>query len=275
MGQACTDSRTSIEKQIDEFRITMSKFPSMKRYAYNKTHIATFTKAWANGQFGGNVFKPLGTYTKNKKGVLVASKRSRTNVLEDDVKKSQLNSLYGGGYYQIMKVQQFKDNKLQFYDIFLLTESVENKEHLEKFKKATEDYKNWLKPPKKGIAKLTGSTKDKDFIQFEDIKESINGYARIISYKAINGNPESENNELESVFEGKFKNGLKDGYCRGISAINGSASAGFHKEGIPHGKWTAYKYNGEFSHPEGFYEGTTCTKNIGIMSFNEGIAKTN
>lgn len=175
----------------------------MKRYAYNKTHIATFTRAWSNGQFGGSVFRPLGSYTPNKKGVLVASKRERTNCLEDDIKKTQINSLYGGGYYKIMKVQQFKDNKMQFYDIFLLTESVENKEHLEKFKKATDDYNNWLKPPKKGS--ITRVTRDKDFIQFEDIKESINGYARIVSYKAINGNPESENNELESVFEGKFK----------------------------------------------------------------------
>lgn len=111
------------------------------------------------------------------------------------------------------------------------------------------------------------------FIQFEDIKESINGYARIISYKAINGNPSPENNELESVFEGKFKNGLKEGYCRGISAINGSASAGFHQNGLPHGKWTAYKYNGEFSHPEGLYEGTSCTKNIGIKTFENAITK--
>lgn len=183
-----------------------------------------------------------------------------------------INSLHGGGYYKLMKVQQYKDNKLQFYDIFLLTEHIENAEHRELFKRATQEYEQWLNPPKKGsITRIL--SKEKEFLQFEDIKESINGYARIISYKAINGNPESENNELESVFEGTFKEGLKEGYCRGISAINGSATAGFHKKGIPHGKWTAYKYNGEFSHPEGLYEGTTCTKNIEIKTFNEGIAK--
>ena len=219
------------------------------------------------------MFKRLGSYTKNPKGKLVASKRTRTNHLEDDIKKAQLNNLYGGGYYQIMKVQQFRENKYQFYDIFILTESIENKEHLEQFKKATEQYQAWLNPPKKGKGLMNVVSKDKEFLQFEDIKSSLNGFCRIVSYKAINGNPEPENNELESVVEGKFKNGLMEGYCRGISAINGSASAGFHKEGIPHGKWTSYKINGEFSHPEGLYEGTTCTKNIGIKTFNEAIVK--
>lgn len=142
------------------------------------------------------------------------------------------------------------------------------------FKKATEEYQAWLNPKAaaKGLIPNPRAKTD-GFIQFEDIKESINGFARIVSYKAINGNPSPENNELESVFEGKFKNGLKEGYCRGISAINGSASAGFHQNGIPHGKWTAYKYNGEFSHPQGLYEGTTCTKNIEIKTFEHAITK--
>lgn len=63
MGAACTDSRTSIEKQIDEFRVMMNRAPNLKRYAYNKTHLTTFTRAMANGQFGGSVFRPLGSYT--------------------------------------------------------------------------------------------------------------------------------------------------------------------------------------------------------------------
>ena len=41
----------------------LSSMPSMKRYTYNKMHIMTFTKAWNSGQFGGNVYKPLGSYT--------------------------------------------------------------------------------------------------------------------------------------------------------------------------------------------------------------------
>ena len=81
MGPICTDSRTAIEKQIAEFDKMLSSKPSLTRYTYNKMHVMTFTKAWASGQFGGNVYKPLGSYTANKKGVFVASKRTRTNTL--------------------------------------------------------------------------------------------------------------------------------------------------------------------------------------------------
>lgn len=84
--------------------------------------------------------------------------------MEDDIKKAELNNLYGGGYYTITKVQQYKDNKYMFSDIFLLTESIENKQHLEQFKKATEDYNAWLNP-KKGKAGVIGVvSKDKTFL---------------------------------------------------------------------------------------------------------------
>lgn len=85
MGQACRDNRTSIEKQIDQFRLMLYKFPNLKRYLYNKTHTATYTKAWSSGQFGGNVFKPLGSVVEYKKGERTlkrATKRTRTNLLE-------------------------------------------------------------------------------------------------------------------------------------------------------------------------------------------------
>ena len=72
MGQACTDNRTTIEKQMDSFLKMMRTTPNLKRYTYNKTHQATYLRAWANPQFGGNVFKPLGSIKKNDKGKMVA-----------------------------------------------------------------------------------------------------------------------------------------------------------------------------------------------------------
>ena len=179
-----------------------------------------------------------------------------------------------------MKVQQYSENKYMFYDIYILIESIENSKHLQALQKATESHdKKPLKPLKKDN-KSKSPVKDKEVVvdileedlMFDDIKESLNGWARIISYKAIDGDADKKC-ELESVVEGKFKNGLKEGYCRGISAINGSSCAGFNKQGIPHGKWSAYKPSGEFSHPEGLYEGTTCQKNMEIKTFNEGIMK--
>jgi len=106
----------------------MDRFPDMKRYTYNKTHVTTFTSAWGNGQFGGSVFKPLGSYTKNKVGKMVASKRTRNNQLGDNVKKMKVMlQPQDGCYFQIMKVQQFKENTYQFYDIYLLADNVANR----------------------------------------------------------------------------------------------------------------------------------------------------
>lgn len=73
MGQACQDNRTTIEKHMDSFLVMMRKQPNLKRYLYNKTHSATYLRAWASPQFGGNVFKALGSYKKNEKtGKMVA-----------------------------------------------------------------------------------------------------------------------------------------------------------------------------------------------------------
>jgi hypothetical protein len=66
---------------------------------------------------------------------------------------------------------------------------------------------------------------------------------------------------------------LKEGYCRGISAVDGSCAVGYHKNGIPNGKFSQYKSNGEFATPQGIYEGSTCTSKIEIASFMEKIIK--
>ena len=79
MGQACTDNRTSREKQVDDFRKMLTLPPNLLKYQHSKNNTTVFTKAWANPQFGGNVFKPLGAMKKNAKGTLVATKRNRTN----------------------------------------------------------------------------------------------------------------------------------------------------------------------------------------------------
>jgi hypothetical protein len=141
-------------------------------------------------------------------------------------------------------------------DIFILTESIENQEHIKKLKDADEKYRQSLLDKK--VTTVFSNT-PKEFMKFDDIKDSLNGYARIIYYKASNGNPAPENNEIESLVEGKFTKGLKDGYCRGISALNGSCAVGYHKEGLPFGKWCNYKSDGFFAQPEGLYEGIKCT----------------
>lgn len=67
--------------------------------------------------------------------------------------------------------------------------------------------------------------------------------------------------------------GLKEGYCRGLSAVDGSCAAGYHKNGIPNGKFCQYKADGDFAIPQGIYEGNQCTAKIEIASFMEKIVK--
>ena len=108
---------------------------------------------------------------------------------------------------------------------------------------------------------------------FEEIKPYVNGYARIIMYKTVNGVPSVENSEIEQVIEGHFTEGLMSGYCRGISAINGGCSTGYHSAGIPQGKFCTYKLDGTFSQQEGIYEGRKCTQPMKLLTFVEPIAK--
>ena len=138
MGAACTDNRTSREKKVDDFKKMMALPPNLTKYSHNKNNITAFTKAWANPQFGGSVYKPLGAMKKNTKGVLVPTKRTRTNQLQEEIEKAQLNSLQGGGFYKIMKVQQYAENKYMFYDIYILIEGIKNNYHIQALNDATE-----------------------------------------------------------------------------------------------------------------------------------------
>ena len=82
MGSACSDNRTDIEKQVADFIAMLNKMPNVTRYAANKTNVATFTNAWASGQFGGNIFGALGSKIETKKkGAYDISKRDRKNNL--------------------------------------------------------------------------------------------------------------------------------------------------------------------------------------------------
>ena len=74
-------------------------------------------------------------------------------------------------------------------DIYILVESVDNVEHIEKLRQANEDYKKSLlakykKPAIKPVANLATTPKlsGKEPLKFDEIKDSLNGFARIISY---------------------------------------------------------------------------------------------
>ena len=77
----------------------------------------------------------------------------------------------------------------------------------------------------------------------------LNGHARFVKYtnhtlktpkekvKRRSNQNQLEKLELIEVAEGNFKKAKKDGFCRVISARDGSCEVGFFKDDVPHGKY--------------------------------------
>lgn len=70
----------------------------------------------------------------------IGPKRNKDNSLEDDIKKSPINYLYGGGYYVLKHIKQSKSEVIEseggaaFCDIYLLVESIQNTNKMQQLK---------------------------------------------------------------------------------------------------------------------------------------------
>ena len=83
-------------------------------------------------------------------------------------------------------------------------------------------------------------------ITFNDIHESITGIARIIKYQAIYGDCYSKDVSLlkvQSVEEGEFKAGKKNGYCRVIDGYENTVHFGMWANDVREGKFAEYQIN--------------------------------
>ena len=81
-------------------------------------------------------------------------------------------------------------------------------------------------------------------------------------------NFEAKNLEINQVEEGRFENGLKQGYCRVMYAKDGSCEVGFFNKNAPMGKYCMYKADGTYILPEGLYEGIgKCKSKIEIAHY--------
>lgn len=70
-------------------------------------------------------------------------------------------------------------------------------EHLDKIKKLNDQYKQSLLKKAKDAKPPTNL-----IVKFDDIKDSLSGYGRIISYKSNNSSTDPQFNEIDSVVEG-------------------------------------------------------------------------
>ena len=85
---------------------------------------------YASQVFGGSVFLPIG-HGDNKN-----AKRDKENRLEADIKATNVDYLYGGGYYALkfVSVKETAAGKELLADIYMLIESIDDLENIKKLK---------------------------------------------------------------------------------------------------------------------------------------------
>ena len=94
--------------------------------------------------------------------------RNKGNNLKREIQKSNIEYLYGGGYYTLNGITSYSDPET-FYDIQILVETVSDPLHMKNLKIGEERSKS--KP------------KIKCGVQMENIENAINGYGRITKYR--------------------------------------------------------------------------------------------
>jgi len=116
--------------------------------------------------------------------------------------------------------------------------------------------------------------KDQNPILMEDLADSMNGYGRVIEYRAYNSDFSPESCKIERIKEGRFKNGKMDGYARKFTGVmGGNCFVGFFKEGKPDGKLEVFNKDGEII-KQGIYNDALCIKEISINNYTSKIIKT-
>jgi len=249
----------------------LTKRPDFSKFKGDEQALQNGNKAYQNGIFGGSVFLPIG----KKNG-----KRDKYNPLENEIKSMQVDYLYGGGYYQVCNVKEEPEvpeideeqvdeygDQIQpeyqeplFWDISMLVERVDQLDDLQSIRQ---------------LEQQAPGNKTAEIIPLEKIQKSLDGYGRILKYRVIDEEqPFSDLNcELVYVVEGKFKNGLMDGYCRLIDTQTEEVHVGYFKEDVPMGKYSRYTIAGEIQE-QGIKEEDELVKDIEINNFMSRILDT-
>lgn len=238
----------------------LSTKPNTKKYKRDLDMLKAIDNCYASNVYGGSIFLPIGS--SDKRGAL----RHKPNNLENDIKNLSVNYLYGGGYYELKHVQHNPNEDVEseagamFSDIFILIDSVDDLDKMQKIKVQTDVSAEKLKNQKP--------------ILMEDIELAMNGYGRVIEYRVYSPDFHQENCKIERIKEGKFKNGKMDGYARKFTGLKGgNCFVGFFKEGKPDGKLEVIDKDG-YIIKQGVYNDSECVKEIEINNYTTRLIKT-
>ena len=193
---------------------------------------------------GGSVLQPVGRDKENPARVI-------QNNLQEKIINFEIEYLYGGGYYEIERLIDTKENRV--LDIFILLENVANYEDIEKLRTlydietTTQANRIRFQSETARMSSLQlGLNRQSSSVQpclsknefplsftYNDIKESLNGIARIVIYNyvdlsgsksevQVSNDTKLDNTNLKilRIEEGTFKNGNKHGFCRVIDNEN-------------------------------------------------------
>jgi len=94
-------------------------------------------------------------------------------------------------------------------------------------------------------------------LELDSIFSAINGFARVIKYKTSESEESKSNkesNQLLSIEEGFFRNGMKNGYCRVVDLTADTVECGFFRNNSPYGKYVKWNKSDEVVE-EGIFRG--------------------
>ena len=238
----------------------LQKKPNTKRFKKDLDLLKAIDSCYASNVYGGSMLLPIGS--SDKRGAL----RHKKNNTEADIKALPINYLYGGGYYTLKHVQHNPNEEVDseagamFSDIFLLVESIEDLEKMQKIKVI-----NDMKPELR---------KTQSPIFMEDLQDTLTGFGRVIEYRAYSSDFHPEACKIERVKEGKFKKGKMEGYARKFTGLKGgNCFVGFFKEGKPDGKLEIIDKDG-YIIKQGVYNDAECIKEIEIHNYTTRVIKT-
>ena len=117
------------------------------------------------------------------------------------------------------------------------------------------------------------------FILWEDIKDSLTGFARVIEFRCFrNGNDKQADptyegayreNWLISISEGELYKGKKHGFNRVYECINGHCKIGHYKDELPEGKFVEFDAKGFEWQRAGIYKAGELSKEEHIKNYFE------
>ena len=96
--------------------VMLNSKPDMLKFRKNADNNATLLKASLSPVFGGNVLQSVGS---------LGRKRDKANPLRNEISNFEIDGMNGGGYYVLQNIRESEQTQIQ-YDIYLLTDQVEN-----------------------------------------------------------------------------------------------------------------------------------------------------